>query len=93
MENNSKLLIYKGIIQYLLDSTNYSIKNIADLTNSSIKAIRTIYEHSSIPDNFISEIQLVKLYHMVLEIHSNQERYNKYLPLPKDFRQIIFNPT
>ncbi len=68
MHHHSKLHIYKGIIQYLLDSTNYTLKNIAEVTNSSVKNIRTIYYEDQIPVHF-SEINLVKLYHMILELN------------------------
>lgn len=91
MEINSKLQIYKGMIQYLLESTNYTLKNIADLSNSSIKNIRTIHCDNLIPPNFASEIQLVKLYQMILEINIDQRTYHKYLPLPKNYRQINLN--
>lgn len=88
MEKTSKLQIYKGIIQYLLDSTNYSLKNIADLSNSSIKNIRAIYCDNVVPLNFTSEAQLVRLYQMILEIHTQKMQFEKYLPLPKGFRQL-----
>jgi hypothetical protein len=42
MEKTTKTQIYKGMIQYLLESTNYTLKNIADLTDSSLKNIRLI---------------------------------------------------
>lgn len=71
MHHHSKLQIYKGIIQYLLDSTNYTIKNIAEVTNSSVKNIRTIYCEDQIPAHF-SEINLVKLYHMMLELNLHE---------------------
>lgn len=91
MEKNSKLQIYKGIIQYILESTNYTLKNIADLCNSSIKSIHIIYSDGFIPHNFSSEMELVKLYQMILEINSNRDAYRKYLPLPKDYCQISTN--
>ncbi|HHF7368189.1 TPA: hypothetical protein ACPSKY_003343 [Legionella bozemanae] len=91
MENNSKLQIYKGIIQYLLSSTNYTLKNIAELCNSSIKSIHAIYSDNFIPNNFSSEKELVKLYQMILEINSKMDVYRKYLPLPKEYRQISTN--
>lgn len=91
MDNNSKLQIYKGIIQYLLDSTNYTLKNIAELCNTSIKSIHTIYLDNFIPHNFSSEKELVKLYQMILEVHSKKDAYRKYLPLPKEYRQISTN--
>lgn len=91
MENHSKLQIYKGIIQYLLETTNYTLKNIADLSNSSLKSIRLIYCDNLLPSNFESELQLVKLYHMILEININEIAYRKYLPLPKGYQKINFN--
>lgn len=88
MEKNFKLQIYKGIIQYILESTNYTLKNIADLCSSSIKSIHLIYSDSFLPSNFSSEMELVKLYQMILEIHIQEKQFKKYLPLPKSFRQI-----
>lgn len=69
MKNNLKLQIYKGIIQYLIDTTNYSLKNIAMLSNSSIKNILHIYKHDQIPPSFDSEIELVRLFEIILEFH------------------------
>ncbi|HAT8326969.1 TPA: hypothetical protein GDD11_15230 [Legionella pneumophila] len=88
MDKSSKIQIYKGIIQYILESTNYTLKNIADLSNASIKNIRTIYCDNFLPPNFSSEIQLVRLYQMVLEIHTQENQFKKYLPLPKGFSQL-----
>ena len=69
MNQNPKLQIYKGIIQYLLEATHYNLNNIADLSNTSIKSIRSIYCEEYIPPNFSSELQLVKLYHAILELN------------------------
>ena len=69
MQHYSKLQIYKGMIQYLLESTPYTLKTIADLSHSSIKSIRSIYYYDQIPRNFSTELGLVKLYHMVLELN------------------------
>ena len=71
MENMSKIQIYKGIIQYLLESTNYNLKDIADLTNSSIKSIRTVHTDCHLPKRFFSEIQLIRLYQFVIEQNQN----------------------
>ncbi|OGV30002.1 MAG: hypothetical protein A3E88_07505 [Legionellales bacterium RIFCSPHIGHO2_12_FULL_35_11] len=57
------------MIQYLLESTNYNLKNIADLSNSSIQNIRSIYFDDLMPSNFFSELQLVRLYHIILEVN------------------------
>lgn len=85
---NAKLQIYQGIIQYLLDTTNYTLKNIADLSSCSIKSIRCIYCEGFLPDNFPSEIQLLRLFQMILEIHTQEQVFARYLPLPKGFRQL-----
>lgn len=71
MERNCKLQIYKGMIQYLLDSTNYSLKNIAELSNSSINNIQSIYYHNYLPNGFKSGIYLTNLHQIILEINKN----------------------
>lgn len=68
--NHPKILVYKGIIQYILDSTHYTLKNIADLSDSSLDNIRAIYCHNSIPNCVNSEMRLIKLYQIVLEINA-----------------------
>lgn len=72
MQQNPKVQIYQGMIQYLLESTHYTLKNIADLSNSSMKNIRSIHCEGLIPPVFASELQLVKLYQMVLETNINK---------------------
>ena len=67
MQQNPKVQIYQGMIQYLLKSTQYTLKNIADLSNASMKNIRLIHCDGCMPSDFASELQLVKLYQMVLE--------------------------
>lgn len=76
MEHYSKLNIYKGMIQYILDSTHYTLKHIAQLSHSSLDNIRMIYSHDSVPKGFKSEIELMKLYQIVLEINKNQEHHH-----------------
>ena len=71
VKNNSKLQIYKGVIQYLLESTNYTLKNIADLSGASIINIRSIYLDGCIPPAFSSELQLFKLFLAVFQIELN----------------------
>jgi hypothetical protein len=80
MTKHAKLQIYQGIIQYLLDSTDYDLKNIAVLSNASIKMIRTIYDGHELPPNFTSsEKHLVQLYQMILELNLKQENNLSYL--------------
>lgn len=81
MENNYKLHIYKGMIQYLLESTNYTMKNIAEFSNASIKNVTSIYYDDLIPPTFVSELQLAKLYLIILEININENGY------PRPFTQ------
>ncbi len=71
VKDNSKLQIYKGVIQYLLESTNYTLKNIADLSGTSIMSIRSIYLDGDIPPAFNSELQLIKLFLAVFQIELN----------------------
>lgn len=68
MDHYSKLNIYKGMIQYILESTHYTLKNISELSGSSLDNIRAIYCHNIVPSDFKSEIQLMKLYQIILEI-------------------------
>lgn len=71
MGNDSKLLIYKGIIQYLLNETGYTLKHIADLSSSHVNSLRSIYCDGVLPETFMSEHQLVSLYQFVLDIRIN----------------------
>lgn len=68
---STKLQIYKGIIQYILDSTHYTLKNIADLSGTSLDAIKSIYCHGVAPCSLKSEMALIKLYRIILELHMN----------------------
>ncbi len=73
MEHHSRISIYKGMIQYILDSTNYTLKHIAQLSHLSLDNIRAIYCHDLLPNNFKSEMQLLQLYQIVLEINMSQK--------------------
>lgn len=73
MTNQPKLQIYRGMIQYILDSTHYTLKHIAQLSDSSLDNIRMIYCHDSVPNNFKSEVELMKLYQIILEINMHEE--------------------
>lgn len=80
MQQNPKIKIYQGMIQYLLESTQYTLKNIADLSNSSMKNIRSIHCDGLMPSGFSSELQLVKLYQMVIEVNVNKNNWLKCRP-------------
>ena len=68
-----KLPIYKGIISYLLDSTNYSLRDIALLSNIPLKMIREIYSHNQNSLTLKEELELLRLYQILLEVHAEQE--------------------
>lgn len=68
MYADSKLQIYKGMIQYLMDSSNYTLKRIAVLSNSTVSRIKTIYRYNQLPDEFNEERQLVQLYQIILDL-------------------------
>lgn len=74
MESNAKLQIYKGMIQYILESTHYNLKNIADLINSPIRHICSIHCATMMPEDFQSELQLIRLFQIILESNSNRSR-------------------
>lgn len=73
MQQYCKVQIYRGIIQYLLQFTCYTLKDIAELTNSSIKSIRSIQRYGEIPKNPQTEVGLIKLYHTILILQKSSE--------------------
>lgn len=70
---NPKVHIYKSMIQYFLDSTDYSLKRIAHLANSSIQNIQTIYRYNEMPEDFKEELDLVRLYLMILDLEKKRQ--------------------
>lgn len=68
MDQEQRPTIYKEMIQYILNSTNYTLKNIAEFTNCSVTTIYTIYKEAILPKEFKSELELIKLYHLVIDI-------------------------
>jgi hypothetical protein len=79
LQPNTRVQIYKGIIQYLLESTNYNLKNIAELSNSSLKHLRSLHCQNMRPTDFLSESQFVKFYQIILDIHPKKNRRSKYI--------------
>ena len=75
MDQDSKLLIYKGIIQYLLHETGYTLKHIADLSSSHVSHLRSIYCDGVLPATFNSEYQLVSLYQFILKIRMDARSF------------------
>jgi hypothetical protein len=77
MEKHSKVNIYKNMIQYFLDETDYNLKRIAHLSNSSIGNIQLIYRYNEMPADFNEEMDLVRLYMMILDC---ERRKNDFRP-------------
>lgn len=73
MFNDQKVIIYKGIIQYLLDSTNYSLQRIANLSNSQIAHLQMIYQHNRLPKESNVELNLLKLLTIVIDMELKGE--------------------
>lgn len=73
MFHNQKIVIYRGMIQYLLDSTNYSLQRIANLSNTSIAHLQLIYRCNRLPKNSKVELNLLKLFTTVIDMEQNGE--------------------
>ena len=77
MEKQAKINIYKSMIEYFLESTDYNLKRIAHLANSSIGNIQLIYRYNELPNDFKEEMDLVRLYMMILDM---ERRKNEFRP-------------
>lgn len=74
MSHDYKVGIYKGIIQYLLDATNYPLQRIANLSNSPIAYLQLIYHHNRLPQNRSIELNLLKLFVLYIDMEIKRER-------------------
>ncbi|HFO0107920.1 hypothetical protein SDB36_12550 [Legionella pneumophila serogroup 1] len=74
MSHDYKIGIYKGIIQYLLDATNYSLQRIANLSNSPIAYLQLIYHHNRLPQNRSIELNLLKLFVVYIDMEIKREQ-------------------
>ncbi|HAT3868990.1 hypothetical protein SC371_03460 [Legionella pneumophila serogroup 2] len=68
MFHDQKLTIYKEIIQYLLDSTNFSLQRIANLANLSVAHLQLIHHFDRLPKESKVELNLLKLFTMVIDV-------------------------
>ncbi|HBD7396269.1 hypothetical protein [Legionella longbeachae] len=68
MFHDQKLTIYKEIVQYLLDSTNFSLQRIANLANLSVAHLQLIHHFDRLPKESKVELNLLKLFIMVVDI-------------------------
>ncbi|MDQ5884486.1 MAG: hypothetical protein QG556_826 [Pseudomonadota bacterium] len=75
---NAKVNIYKGMIEYVLETTDYNLKRIAHLSNSSIGNIKMIYSYGEIPEDFKEEMDLVRLYMMILDMQRKRNEFRPY---------------
>lgn len=75
-DSSIKLQIYKGMIQYILESTDYNLSNIAELSDISFSCISEIYLQDSIPKNFKSEVRLIQLYQIIIETNLIYKKHN-----------------
>ncbi len=73
MLHEQKICIYKGIIQYLLDSTKYSLHRIANLSNSPIAHLQMIYHHNKLPQTGCVELNLLKLFILFIDMEIKGE--------------------
>lgn len=78
MEQNVKVNIYKSMIEYVLETTDYNLKRIAHLANSSIGNIQMIYRYGEMPEDFKEEMDLVRLYMMILDMQRRQNEFRPY---------------
>lgn len=74
MEYHVKHEIYRGMIQFILDHTHYNFKTIAHFSNSSLKTIKQLYFSDKYPASFDEELELVKLFQIILEISQENRR-------------------
>lgn len=62
------------MIDHLLTSTHFTLKDIANHTGTPVSTIRSIYLDQKLPKYFSSEIALVKLYQIIIEIQLNKDK-------------------
>lgn len=77
MVHDQKISIYKGIIKYLLSSTNYSLPRIANLSNTSLAHLQLIHLYDRLPKESKVEINLLKLFSTVVDMELKGEWKNR----------------
>ena len=78
MTVSAKLQIYQGIILYLLESTHYNLKNIAEFTDSPITHIQALYRGEKLSLHCSSEHKLMQMYQIVLGIQNKRYAHQEY---------------
>lgn len=79
MFHDQKIVIYKGIIQYLLDSTSYSLQRIANLSNSSVAHLQLIHHYNRLPRESKIELNLLKLFITIIDMELKGESKSRLL--------------
>ncbi|MDI1351763.1 MAG: hypothetical protein PSV35_03190 [bacterium] len=68
MFHDQKINLYKGIIQYFLTYTNYSLQRITNLSNSSVAHPQLIHQYNQLPKVSKVELNLFKLFSIVIDM-------------------------
>lgn len=82
MKKDAKVNIYRHMIEYFLEETDYNLKRIAHLSNTSIKNIQSIYRYNEMPENFEQELDLVRLYMMILDLERRRAKQGVFQLYP-----------
>ncbi|MBA2648049.1 MAG: hypothetical protein H0U75_00360 [Legionella sp.] len=73
MYNDHKIGIYKDIIQYLLNTTSYTLQQIANLSNSSLKHLHSLYFNERIPSDSNVDLNILKLFCILVDMEKRGE--------------------
>ncbi|MFO2972836.1 hypothetical protein SCO12_15530 [Legionella pneumophila serogroup 10] len=79
MKTDVRPKIYKGMIQHILNTTDFSIKSIAILARTSIDEIQSIYYDNHIQFGYNKEINLIRLFELILEMQHQKNRVPRFI--------------
>ena len=79
MKTDVRPTIYNGMIQHILNTTDFSIKAIAILARASIDEIQSIYYDNQIQFGFNKEIKLIRLFELILEMQHQKNRSPSFI--------------
>ncbi|HAT4425268.1 hypothetical protein [Legionella pneumophila] len=79
MKTDVRPKIYKGMIQHILNTTDFSIKSIAILARTSIDEIQSIYYDNHIQFGYNKEINLIRLFELILEMQHQKNRDPRFI--------------
>ena len=72
MKNSCTVRVYQALIQYILETTDYSLNDIADHLECSPKSLKKIYLYEEMPSDIFPELKLVDLYRFIFEINNSK---------------------